>query len=296
MKVFYNPNMSTESFSFSPSAAKPAKAVADWVQRGLDIQIVDFEPVIAADLCLAHDPKFVRGVLKLMLPNGHGNKIKSVTDSCLWTVGSLVAAARQALIDGITCSPTSGFHHACYASNGSFCSFNGIVVTARKLINEGLVSRVGICDCDAPAGNGQVDIINELDLHDVIKNWSFGEEFGHRWHFRQEDLLEQLDDSLAGMKADGVELVILQAGADPHVNDPLSCGGMTTEELRERDQFVFTTCRELGMPVCWLFAGGYQVEADGSIPVVLELHRNTALEAIRVLSMQCLPTSHDVSH
>lgn len=284
MKVFYNPKMSTPSHGYSPSGSKPAAAVADWIDRGLDIEIVDFKPATAADLALAHDPRFVKGVLTRKISNGHGNKIKSVTDSCLWTVGSMVAAARAAMTEGIACSPSSGFHHAGYADNGAFCTFNGQMVAAQKMIAEGLVSRVGIVDCDAHYGDGTQDIINNLKLDDVIKHWTFGRDVeGRRQNFNQEDFLQQLGETLAGMKEDGVELILYQAGADPHINDPLG-GTMTTEEMRERDQFVFWTCRELGLPVAYDHAGGYQVEDDGSIPVVLELHRNTALEAIAVLN------------
>ncbi len=32
----------------------------------------------------------------------------------------------------------------------------------------------------------------------------------------------------------------------------------------------------------WNLAGGYQEEADGSIPRVLEIHDNTAIECVRV--------------
>src|SRR6185295_7894138 len=39
------------------------------------------------------------------------------------------------------------------------------------------------------------------------------------------------------------DLVIYQAGADPHINDPLGSLGMTTEQLFLRDQAVFRFCK-----------------------------------------------------
>lgn len=285
MKVFYNPKMSTDSFGYSPSGSKPAAAVADWTQCGLDIEIVDFEPATEADLCLAHDPKFVKDVLTRKINNGHGNKIKSVTDSCLWTAGSMISAARSAVTERITCSPSSGFHHSGRDFCSGYCTFDGLMVAALKLIDEGLVSRVGIVDCDAHWFDGVVDIIDKLNLHDTVKAWSFGGAFDGRRKFLQEDLLMELGDTLSWMKSDGVELIIYQAGADPYENDPLSGScGMTMEELRERDQFVFTLCRELGIPVAFNFAGGYTRDEHGGISEVLDIHRNTALEAIAVLN------------
>ncbi len=66
------------------------------------------------------------------------------------------------------------------------------------------------------------------------------------------DFIPQLIGSL--LPAD---VLLYQAGADPHIDDPLG-GWLTTEQLRERDRSVFQTCRERGIPVAWNLAGGYQ--------------------------------------
>jgi acetoin utilization deacetylase AcuC-like enzyme len=54
-------------------------------------------------------------------------------------------------------------------------------------------------------------------------------------------------------------VLLYQAGADPHINDPLG-GWMTTEQLLERDTIVFETCRKIGLPCawqsCWWLSGG----------------------------------------
>lgn len=282
MKVFYDPRMSTPSGGYSPSGSKPAAAVADWQARGLDIEIVGFKPATRTQLCLAHDPRYVKDVMTYKRSNGHGNRSPVVAESCLWTVGSMIAASRQALTDGITCSPSSGFHHAAYDGNGGFCTYNGLIVAARQMIAEKSVKKVGIIDCDNHYGDGTDDIINTLELHDEIKHWTFGEHScGEFKTVDQVRLIKKLRQTIGSMAADGVGLIMYQAGADPHKYDPLG-GWMTTEELRERDAFVFRYCRELGMAVCWNFAGGYQKEADGSIPRVLEIHRNTLIEAVAV--------------
>jgi acetoin utilization deacetylase AcuC-like enzyme len=68
----------------------------------------------------------------------------------------------------------------------------------------------------------------------------------------------------------GYDLLIYQAGADPHIDDPLG-GFLTTAELAERDRIVFSVAREIGIPVVWNLAGGYQQP----LARVLEIHRNT---------------------
>lgn len=285
MKVFYDPRMSVDSGGYSPSGSKPALCVADW--QDLGIEVCGFEPVTVSDLCLAHDPEFVRGVMSLKLMNGHGNRLKSVTDSCLWTVGSMVAASRSALTDGITCSPSSGHHHSEYRESMMFCTYNGLIVAAQKMFAENLVDKVGILDLDYHWGNGTQDCIDKLKLHDRIKHWSFGGEYPVH-NFNQGEFLNEIYAVLCGMKSDGCGLIIYQAGGDMHIDDPLG-GVSTTEELRQRDQLVFEICSELGMAVAYCHAGGYMRDEDGGISGVLEIHRNTAVEAIRVLdSIRCV--------
>ena len=73
----------------------------------------------------------------------------------------------------------------------------------------------------------------------------------------------------------GCALVLYQAGADPHINDPLG-GWLTTDEMRERDRLVFEGLRQRGIPCAWNLAGGYQTP----LRKVLDLHDNTMLEAM----------------
>ena len=63
MKVFYRPEQVARTSSFSPSALKPQLVVEDWLNRPeLNVEVCSFEPVTAAQLMLAHDADFVRGV------------------------------------------------------------------------------------------------------------------------------------------------------------------------------------------------------------------------------------------
>ena len=77
-------------------------------------------------------------------------------------------------------------------------------------------------------------------------------------------------------------VVLYQAGADPHVDDPLG-GLLTTDELQTRDAIVFETLAERRVPVAWNLAGGYLRDPDGSIPKVLAIHENTLRVALGAL-------------
>ena len=115
--------MSCPSGGYSPSGEKPVAVYADWLAQNL-IEPMAFESVSHADLCLAHSTDYVEGVFSGKTNNGHGNKNLDVAESTRWTVGSLVAAAREAVRSRVACSPSSGFHHAYYGAGGGFCTFN----------------------------------------------------------------------------------------------------------------------------------------------------------------------------
>ena len=74
-----------------------------------------------------------------------------------------------------------------------------------------------------------------------------------------------------------VDVLIYQAGADCHIDDPLG-GRFTSEQLALRDRVVFETAKELGLPVAWNLAGGYQEP----IEKVIAIHRNTMFETMDI--------------
>jgi acetoin utilization deacetylase AcuC-like enzyme len=150
-------------------------------------------------------------------------------------------------------------------------------VTALALHVEDRVARVGILDYDMHYGDGTDEIIAELGAESWVVHFSAGQHYRARRHAAE--LLEALPGQVRAMR--GCDVVLYQAGADPHVDDPLG-GMMTTDELRRRDELVFEQLDELGLPCVWNLAGGYQKAADGSIPAVLEIHENTAHAAIAV--------------
>ncbi len=141
-------------------------------------------------------------------------------------------------------------------------------------------------------GDGTDDIIDHLDLHDHVKHWTFGKVFS-RATFKQDVLLKELKQAFDDMKSEGVELILFQAGADVHVLDPLG-GWMESDEMRQRDRFVFQTCRDLKLPIAITLAGGYQRTTDGMIDAVLLLHRVTIEEALEVFGKSFEPTKRRI--
>jgi acetoin utilization deacetylase AcuC-like enzyme len=279
LPVYYTPRMVADSASFSPSAAKPAQVVAAWRASGLAIEVVEPAAVTVDQLARAHDREHVERILACQKPNGFGNRSPEVAATLVHTSGAMLSAARRAIADGaVACAPVSGFHHAMYRTAGAFCTFNGLMVAALALHREDGVGRVGILDYDMHVGNGTDDIIARTGAAFVVH-------FTAGMHYDSPSdaarLLAELPERARAMA--GCEVVLYQAGADQHVSDPLG-GVLTTAELQRRDEIVFGELAALGIPVAWNLAGGYQVEPDGSIPKVLEIHENTARAALAAAS------------
>ena len=68
--VFYSEMLLASPGTLSPSAGKPKPVVAAWQRAGLPIEVRPIVPVNVEELCLAHDPEFVRAILACEAENG----------------------------------------------------------------------------------------------------------------------------------------------------------------------------------------------------------------------------------
>ncbi len=275
--VYYTPKMVADSGCFSPSAAKPAKVVESWLKQ-FPIEIIEPTPVTREEYGRAHDQTWVDRVLACEADNGFANRSLEVAASLPYTSGAMLSAARAALKNGkVAVAPCSGFHHAEYARPMGYCTFNGLMVTALALRAQGVKS-IGILDLDMHYGNGTDHILNKVGNDGWCKHFTAGDTIEYNTQVRH-FFDEWLPNALKQLS--GCDIVLYQAGADPHILDPHG-GWMETEEMRLRDTIVFDILAESKVPVVWNLAGGYQKKEDGSIPAVLEIHDNTMRECVRV--------------
>ena len=145
------------------------------------------------------------------------------------------------------------------------------MVAAQLLKKEGLAKKVGILDLDAHWGDGTENIIRENKLN-YIEHYTFGAKRIDPKNAAQ--WIKDLPGIILNTFQD-CDVLLFQAGADPHINDPLG-GSLSTEQMRKRDQIVFETCKRMNLPVAWNLAGGYQTP----IEKVLEIHNNTAIQCV----------------
>ena len=281
LPVFFRPEQVTprDAVGTSPSSAKPEAVMASWRALGLPLEVRSFQPLSREALGRVHDRAYVDAVLDLQAANGFGNRDARVAASLPYTSGSFVAAALHVLEHGgAAVSPTSGFHHAGHADGGGFCTFNGLAAAASEALARGC-PKVGILDCDAHYGNGTQDILEVTGMEDRVLHYTHGSPHYRGGPEGAAGFLAHLPKLLASWKQEGVGLVLYQAGADPHVEDPIGCRFLTTPQLHARDAAVFNACARLGLPVAWNLAGGYQEDRSrpwpASIRKVLDIHDNT---------------------
>lgn len=288
LPVYYMPEQAvSDNDSFSPSAGKPAKVLAEWERLNLPLDVRSFKPVTRAQLSLAHSSEYVYEVLTGKQSNGFGNNKKSVAKSLPYTTGSFVAAALNAAMNKEnSASLTSGFHHAGYSNGGGFCTFNGLIVAAQVLRLAGF-KKIGIIDLDMHFGNGTENIIKKLDLN-YIQHYTFGEHHirpdsdrSARSYDTDEPINAQSSSTSASQwltelpkiidSFSSCDVLLCQLGADPFINDPLG-GVLTMEQMRLRDEIVFKVAHDNRTPVAWNLAGGYTREFQQ----VLDIHTQSA--------------------
>jgi acetoin utilization deacetylase AcuC-like enzyme len=280
LKVFYSSDMVSESGrGLSPSDRKP-RDVAEALQRkAWPIELIAPEPTSFADICRIHEPAYVADVLELRRASGFGSISASVARSLPYTSGACYGASLVALKDGISASLSSGFHHAGPSGARGFCTFNGLMIAAAQLLSAARVTKLAIVDCDYHYGDGTQAAIDAHGLSAQVLHISFG--LTYRKPEQANAYLANVYRLRMVLEEYRPGIILYQAGADTHIDDPLG-GLLTSDQMRERDRAMFSIAHDLSIPLTWNLAGGYQVEPDGSIPRVVELHLNTFEEALGV--------------
>ena len=190
-------------------------------------------------------------------------------------VGGTLLTARLALRHGLACHLAGGTHHAFPDFGSGFCIFNDLAVCARVLIEQDGLQRVLVVDLDVHQGDATALIFSgdervftfsahaasnfpshkqvsdlDLSLRDGLEDWDYLQTIG-------DHLPELLDRQRP-------QLVLYNAGVDPHRDDRLGRLCLTNLGLLQRDHLVLDACLRRGIPVASVIGGGY----DAMIPLV----------------------------
>lgn len=224
------------------------------------------------DLALAHDSAYVHRVMRGDVSNGFGTLDSDVLVHAVQSSESIVAATFAALTrpQRVAFAPASGFHHACYNRGGGFCTFNGLMIAAQMVRGQGLAREVLIIDGDGHWGDGTDDVIKALNAQDYVRQVSLD----------KGSVLDSVDAArlklARAQRTFRPDLVLYQAGADAHIDDPYGAGYLTDEAWTERDLSVFRWANKHSIPLVWCLAGGYNGLKT------LNLHNRTFQAALQV--------------
>lgn len=206
-------------------------------------------------------------------------------------VGGTVLSARLALQSGVACHLAGGTHHAFSDHGSGFCIFNDCAVAARVLLDEGLVRQVLVVDLDVHQGDATAAIFAaeprvftfsahcqsnfplrkqasdlDLPLADGLDDRAYLQAIGDRLP----ELLDQVRP----------DLVLYNAGVDPHREDRLGKLHLSDEGLLQRDRLVFDACLRRSIAVASVIGGGYD-----TLEALVERHAlvfRAALEQARL--------------
>ena len=207
---------------------------------------------------------------------------KKLVERELVILQGTIDCAANALKYGVAINVAGGTHHAFHDHGEGFCLLNDIAVAADYLLKNELSAQILVVDLDVHQGNGTASIFRNNP-----SVFTFSMHGGKNYPLRKEKsnldipLPDQTDDSaymeLLKMHLpkliDTIEpdFIFYQAGVDVLETDKLGRLGLTMHGCKDRDHFVFETCKTHEIPVAVSMGGGYSER----ISDIVEAHSNT---------------------
>jgi acetoin utilization deacetylase AcuC-like enzyme len=205
--------------------------------------------------------------------------LAKITEAIYADIATTVASVLAVDQTGFTFHIGGGHHHAMTNQGRGFCLLNDIVIAGRVAQRELGVKNIWIIDLDAHKGDGTAEItqadesITTLSIH-MKEGWPLDQGDGSEAWFTPSSLdipvaenenqlyLSKLAQGLDQLEKNYplADLCIVVAGSDPYEKDALpstSLLKLTKNQMLERDLMVFHFLVELGVPQCYVMAGGY---------------------------------------
>lgn len=266
---YVSPAAAGSSFSFD----KYGLVMQALTESGATSHFHQPEPMPQGWIEAVHDPDYVAEVVGCRVPPDKARRIgfpvtERVARRALLAPGGTWLAAKLALQHGYAANSAGGSHHAMADSGAGYCVFNDLAIAANRLIAERDAARIMIVDLDVHQGDGTAvltarrpdiftfSVHSERNFPARKARSSF--DLGLPDATGDTDYLAALAAHLpAAVDAFAPDLILYQAGVDPHREDKLGRLALSDDGLGDRDRFVMRQARQRGIPLASVLGGGY---------------------------------------
>jgi acetoin utilization deacetylase AcuC-like enzyme len=235
---------------------------------------------------LVHEREYVEAFISGTLSAAAMRKIgfpwsEGLVKRTLASVGSTLAATREAMATSWGGTLAGGTHHAFAGEGSGYCVCNDIAVATRWAQTESDIKRVAVIDLDVHQGDGTAHIFRDdptvltLSVHCKanfpLRKQQSKVDLELEAGVGDEEYLRLLEKTLPQVWEFDPEIVFYQSGVDALASDRLGRLKLTLDGLRDRDRMVMRGVKKLGAPFVITIGGGY----SDPIELTSEAHANT---------------------
>ena len=257
------------------------------ILKQASVKVVKPRPATREEILLFHETEYVRLVEEYsrkgsgLLDAGDTPAFKGCFEATSLVVGASIIAANEVMSDRLShaFNPSGGLHHAHPERASGFCIFNDPAVVIAHLKSKYGLRRIVYLDIDAHHGDGVMygyyddPSVLDIDFHEsgrfLFPGTGFPEEIG-KGNARGLKLNIPLppstgDDSYleaflqivpGALRKFRPEVILVQCGADGHVDDRLAHLRLTTSVYAEVIRQMHDLAHELCEGKLLLFGGG----------------------------------------